>query len=348
MRELEYYFRFLFLFSRIPFYVCILISTWALGQHFSIASYNVENLMDTLDNPHTNDNDFLPTSKNQWNTQRYFTKVQHLAEAISMIDQGKAPHVLGLMEVENRKVLEDLVQNKTLQSYQYQIVHADSKDERGIDVAFLYQKNFFKLLAWKTINASLEKLPTHTRDILLVKGIVYSDTMMFVVNHWPSRRGGKDQTEHKRITMALLVREVLDSLQQRGENIPVTILGDFNDEPTDKSLREVLLSKGNWDDSCNECVYNPFESLHLAGKGSYKYEQDWNMLDQILLSNGWRNRRWKLQEASIFHPAKLHYQRDLHQGPFKTFHKGKYKGGYSDHFPVYIRVNYLGIRKKNE
>lgn len=324
--------------SSITFIVLLSNTILLPGQILTIASYNVENLMDTLDNLHANDNDFLPQGKNGWTSRRYKTKLQHLAEVISGLGDEDGPEILGLVEIENKQVLEDLVVQKAIRKSNYQIIHKDSKDERGIDVALLYKQDKFKILSWTTMSAALEKIPTHTRDILQVKGIFAKDTIVVMVNHWPSRRMGKEQSEHKRITMALLVREAIDSLAQLGLRYPVVVMGDLNDEPMDKSIHEVLISRPDWASAGKDGLMNPFENKAKAGEGSYRYEGKWNMIDHIILGTGWRNGRWELVKSGVYHPAWLHYKSDLNQGPFKTFNRGQYKAGYSDHFPVFISL----------
>ena len=307
-------------------------------KNFTVAFYNVENLMDTIDNPRALDNDFLPHGKFKWNSTRYNKKISSIASVISTIGDADGPELIGLSEVENKSVLVDLINTKQLKKMAYSIVHFDSPDERGIDVALLYKAGKFKLISARVYSAAFLTIKSHTRDVLLVKGIVSKDTVVVLVNHWPSRRKGKEASEVKRIAVSIMVREIADSIFQRSLDAKLIIMGDFNDEPFDKSIlielntkSEIILKKDE--------LFNPYYTLSKQGEGSANYSHKWFMFDQIMLSKGFfSSNRIGLayKEAKVYHPDWLHYQKNSKNGPYRTFMGDDYKGGYSDHFPVYI------------
>ena len=316
----------------------ILTLKYASSQNLTVAFYNVENLMDTIDNSRAQDNDFLPGKKYKWNSVRYKKKVSALAKVISNLGDSDGPEMLGLAEVENKTVLKDLVGSKVLRSYGYEIVHYDSPDERGIDVAFLYKEKSFKLISSRVYSAAFLSIKSHTRDVLLVKGRVGNDTLFFLVNHWPSRRKGVEQSEDKRIAVSIMVREAVDSILKKSPLAKIILMGDFNDEPFNKSIAIELDAKSELKGLKKEELYNPFYSLGQQGLGTVHYNHKWNMFDQIILSNGFfsSSGSLKYQSANVYHPDWMHYNKDLKNGPFRTFMGDDYKGGYSDHFPVYI------------
>ncbi|HWZ22663.1 MAG TPA: endonuclease/exonuclease/phosphatase family protein [Cytophagaceae bacterium] len=318
--------------------LCFLIIGSYAQNNFTVAFYNVENLMDTLDNPNTQDNDFLPKGKYKWTSSRYKKKIAHIAAVISKMGSDDGPDLIGLAEVENREVLEDLVAAKEFKTNHYSIVHYDSPDQRGIDLALLYNTKSFKLISSRVYSASFLQVKSHTRDVLLVKGVIEKDTIIVLVNHWPSRRKGVEQSEPKRIGVSIMVREVVDSIQQKSPNAKIIVMGDFNDEPFDKSIsielnakpENSLLKKGE--------LYNPFFNMSKQGKGSVNYSSKWNMFDQIILSHGFFTSKigYTYKEAFVYNPDWMHYKKEPALGPFRTYMGQDYKGGYSDHFPVYV------------
>lgn len=323
--------------------IVILISFTSLAafaqQNFTVAFYNTENLMDTIDNPKALDNDFLPNGKYHWNTQRYKKKLNALASVISKLGDADGPELLGLAEVENKNVLQDLVRTSELKSYGYSIIHYDSPDERGIDVALLYKNSAFRVLSSRIYSAAFLKIKSHTRDVLLVKGLAQKDTLFLLVNHWPSRRSGTEASEDKRLAVSIMVREVVDSILQKQANAKIVIMGDFNDEPHNKSISIELNSKPENSALKKGELYNPFFNLSKQGEGSVNYSHSWNMFDQILLSQGFftgKKNYYTYQTAAVYHPDWMHYMKDRKKGPYRTFMGTDYKGGYSDHFPVYI------------
>ena len=310
-------------------------------QDFTVAFYNVENLMDTIDNPRALDNDFLPKGKYKWNSTRYKKKLVSIAKVVSSIGDSDGPELLGLAEVENKNVLKDLSVSKELKSSAYSIIHYDSPDERGIDVALLYKASVFKVLSSRIYSAAFLKIRSHTRDVLLVKGLVGKDTILLLVNHWPSRRSGTEESENKRLAVSIMVREIVDSILQKSRNAKIILMGDFNDEPFNKSISIELNSKAESSNLKAGELYNPFFDLSKKGEGSVNYSHKWNMFDQIILSKGFFSGKQVLnfKSASVYHPSWMHYRNDFSSGPYRTFMGDDYKGGYSDHFPVYILFN---------
>lgn len=304
---------------------------------FTVAFYNLENLFDTLDDPNTFDDDFTPDGVKKWTPRRYKKKIKRLAKAIRTIGDDKMVHppvILGVSEVENYGVLSDLVQVSYLQYYDYDIVHYDSLDERGIDVAFLYRKKYFELLESRVYPIQFLESDgsiDYTRDVLLVKGNLNGELMYFIVNHWASRRSGLIETEYKRIQNAKLVLKIISEIEEETPNPKIIIMGDFNDNPTNKSVKEVLVT----DD-----FYNPMETIFNRGNGSGNYKGDWFLFDQIIFSKTFYNHgKHRYINAGIYDK---HFLKDKHgkyvENPYRTYRGNWYQGGISDHFPVYISL----------
>ena len=310
---------------------------------FTIAFYNVENLFDTINDPKSNDDKFLPESKAAWTAKRYIHKVKNLSKVINELGDSNGPEILGLSEVENSSVLKDLISSEVLRNKEYQIIQFDSKDKRGIDVALLYKKNSFA--PYSSIPKTLiipARNSFKTRDILLVSGIIGKDTVHLLLNHWPSRLGGQEKSEKNRIMVAKFARSILDSLFKRSSNANIIVMGDFNDEPSDKSITEQLLAKGDLEACKQNDLFNPFYEIMKEGGGTYKYEGQWDLLDQVMISKGviQKNKgiKYKSNSAGIYDPIWMYYRGSTKHGPYRTYVGSKYYGGYSDHFPVYIQL----------
>ncbi len=317
----------------------------------SIMFYNVENLFDTVDNPLTMDEEYLPTGSRHWNGKRYRSKLNRLSEVLQKIDRGSLPDLLGLCEVENRQVVEDLT--SSLNSHSYKIEHFESPDHRGIDVALLYNSNKFRLLKASPIyvqlvvpkeelnrlsnTRALELLRKHgdgsTRNLLKVELQKGRDTFCVFVCHFPSRRGGKSQTEYKRIQVASVLRDEVKKVQSGQPGTSIIIMGDFNDEPLDRSIKQVLQACDTGKTDCS--LYNLYLSKDKENLGSYRYRDHWNMLDQIIISK----KLWNSGvSADIFAPEWL-IQTGKYEGyPLRTFGGRKYLDGYSDHFPILAKI----------
>lgn len=307
----------------------------------TIGFYNLENLFDTSDDKHTFDDDFTPDGKKHWNYGRYQKKIKKLSSVISQIGIEKSklpPLLIGVVEVENKVVLSDLVTHKNLADFHYGYAHYDSPDERGIDVALLYQKKEFELLESKTYPLLLSR-PNgerdYTRDVLYVKGRLKGVLMYILVNHWPSRRSGEDTSEGNRIKAAELVGSIVDSIQLEDPAAHIMIMGDFNDDPTNKSIKKTLLS--------NVSLYNPMESLLAKGKGTLSHKRTWHLFDQIIFTKNFFDENttgFSFRYADVFNKKFVKVFKGKYKGtPFRTYVGKWYKGGFSDHFPVYIYLN---------
>ncbi|MEN8121489.1 MAG: hypothetical protein ABFS35_14145 [Bacteroidota bacterium] len=319
-------------------------SCYSKENNFTIVFYNVENLFDTINNPNKIDEQFLPDSIKKWNTGRYKKKINDLGKVISSINVNELPELVGLCEVENKAVLNDLANGRFLSKEKYAVVHEESPDARGIDVALLYRKNEFKYLNHKIHRIYYGFEPeTTTRDILYVKGKLKNGKNLHVfVNHWSSRRDGQDESEPKRLHTAKILRSKIDSILKDNRKAKIVILGDFNDEPTNKSLYEVLnatndLRSGNYRE-----LYNLMFDKSLNGMGTYNYRGNWNMLDNIIVSKSLLvNKKAYIVSSDggqIFRKRWMMYD-NVKTGqmiPSKTYGGPNYYGGISDHLPVYV------------
>ncbi|RUA12119.1 MAG: endonuclease [Flavobacteriia bacterium] len=304
-----------------------------ISDLFTVAFYNLENLFDTTHDEYTLDKDFTPKGEMQWDEGKYTTKIHNLSKAIVQIGNHKSvlpPIFLGVAEVENRKVLEDLVASDHLKAYDYDFVHYDSPDERGIDVAFLYQKKYFELTYSDTYTLMLEDKNhdrDYTRDILLISGKLFGNSVHIIINHWPSRNKGKRFSENKRIRAAGLIHKIVNEIKEEDADPNIMIMGDFNDDPNSNSIRKILEHSD---------FFNPMSDLHRQGKGSLYHQGKWHLFDQIILSNSFNSKKGLLfKNAEVINEYFLQEKYGRSKGaPLRTFSGGRYVGGYSDHFPV--------------
>lgn len=311
-----------------------------------IGFYNVENLFDTIDSPEVNDFEFTPEGPSRWNSARYFDKLSKLARVISEIGTELTPDgpaVLGLSEVENMSVLEDLVNQESIRNRNYQIVHYDSRERRGIDVALIYQPKYFKVTNTRTYPLKIEGNPGFaSRDQLLVSGIFDGEPMHFIVAHWPSRSGGEKRSRPLRLAAANSARHIIDSIKAIEPGAKIMFMGDLNDDPLNVSVRKHLKTKGNTGDLKQGELFNPFESLHRKGVGTLAWRDAWNLFDQIILSQGLIGndvKGYRFHSAFVFNRKYLQQPEGRFQGyPFRSYAGGVYLGGYSDHFPVYLFI----------
>lgn len=309
-----------------------------------VAFYNQENLFDTIDDPHKNDNEFLPDAKNQWNTEKYNNKLEHMAKVIASMNDGKGADILGMCEVENSTVLNDMTQNHQLQKMKYRFVHFEGPDERSIDNALIYQSKKLTLVSAVPYPVIFEEnTRSKTRDILLVK-LKYTKTksdIIVLVNHFPSRLGGEKESEPKRINAAKVLQHIYDSITKADPGTPVIMMGDFNDTPSNTSMREALLCKGHVAELQGNDLFNAMYELEEKKIGSHFYRGEWHALDQIIISNNLVNCTGKI----CYHPGSVTvYKQDwmvettgkYAGSPLRTFGGQKYLNGYSDHLPVYV------------
>jgi predicted extracellular nuclease len=320
---------------------------WANAKDSArIAFYNVENLFDTIDEPMTIDSEYMPNSKLQWTQQRYDAKLKNTAK---VIEEMGFPSVMGLVEVENRRVLNDLTTKTALKAQNYGIAHFESSDERGIDCALIYKKADFTV---KNAKPHRIEFPTdkadRTRDILEVSGILRGVAVTVFVNHWPSRSGGVTESEPKRIYVGQVLRRAVDSLFKTDANARVIIMGDLNDDPNDKSVLEGLKAV-YWNRDTlpkpiidKNAIYDLAAAVKRSGNGSYYYKGEWEVIDQMMVSGSFLDGRSKLvtgDAETIFNADFLTYKdRSGRKLPNRTYTGPIYRGGFSDHFPVYLMV----------
>lgn len=316
----------------------------------TIAFYNVENLFDTINDAKTYDDDYTPTGKNHFSTKDYFHKIKNTAKVISEIGNNKTsagPELIGLAEVENFQVLNDLIETEILKHNHYQIIHFDSPDQRGIDVALIYNENQFSPIESEAIEVKLwtergERI--YTRDVLYVSGILDDEVIHVFVNHWPSRRGGKSRSDSKRMKAAYLVKQKLDDILIVEPNAKVIILGDFNDDPIDKSIRHGLLLPSKTELSLSKFLFNPMKKMFQKGMNTLAYQDGINLFDQIIISNTLLKKEKNqeglvFQRAGVYNPSYLITQKGKYKGyPYRSFQNNHFAGGYSDHFPVFIEL----------
>jgi hypothetical protein len=341
----------------------------------TVAFYNFENCFDTINDPITNDEEWTPTGAQHWNSKKYHQKLENLARVLSEIGSAEnqnAPTFIGGVEIENRGVLEDLIKQPKLIDKEYGIIHFDSPDKRGIDVALLYQKKQFQptsfsnipLYIYKEKQAIKEAVETetsddletedvidvntknyrvYTRDQLLVTGFLNGEEIHIIVNHWPSRSGGEKKSSPYRELAGALNRKIIDSLQRINPNSKIITMGDLNDSPFNNSVKKALGAKGKIQEVKPFGIYNPFEEMANKGLGTIAYRDAWDIFDQIMVSETLLQKDYNSFE---------YWKAGIYNKPFLIQKSGSYKGyplrhslteiGFSDHFPVYV---YL-IREK--
>jgi predicted extracellular nuclease len=306
---------------------------------YTVAFYNLENLFDTEDDAHTLDDDFTPKGPKKWSYKRYKRKLSKLAKTIVQLGRkhsGLGPVLVGIAEVENRKVIRDLIHTGPMKALPYDYVHFESPDERGIDTALIYHKEHFEQIFSEPIALLIDNEEGErdtTRDILYVHGKLNGEEIHLFVNHWPSRRAGEDLTSHKRVEAANTILSYMSELEKEQENLNYIIMGDFNDGPDAESIARLVESKQ---------LYNPMKKLISPERGSANYKRRWSLFDQIIVSHSFFNyesETHSFAHADIFDEHFLTEWKGKYRGnPFRTYVGRKYKGGFSDHFPVYIQL----------
>ncbi|MDY2586085.1 endonuclease/exonuclease/phosphatase family protein [Winogradskyella aquimaris] len=314
----------------------------------TVAFYNLENLFDTINDPLKYD-EASPIMEMKANrSEVYKQKVKNMARVIANIGADMAnnsPAVIGVCEIENRDVLEDLVNDPLLLGKDYGIIHYDGPDRRSIDVALLYQKALFKPIESSShellIYDDVTRKRVYTRDQLLVSGKLDGDLIHIIVNHWPSRSGGEARSRSKRVGAAKLNKRIIDSLQSIDPYAKIFTMGDLNDDPTNDSVKEVLKAKKEKDEVPFKGIYNPYEKMFTEkGWGTTAYRDALSLFDQIMMTKPLLDddyssfRFWK---AGIYNPSYMFNKRGRYEGyPFRSFADGGFTGGFSDHFPVYV------------
>ncbi len=310
-----------------------------------IAFYNAENLFDIKNDSLIFDDERTPDGDYQWNEMRYQHKIDHISAVLSGIGRdtsGLPPDIIGLCEVENREVLNDLAQHPKLIEHNYGIIHFPSPDERGIDVALLYKKNSFlptDFVSRRLILKDEYGKRNYTRDQLVVHGILDDESMYFMVNHWPSRRGGEQRSRPNRLKAAQLNKRIIDSIRNIDMDAKIISMGDFNDDPKNDSFKKVLQTKGKVKTLDSSDLFNPMEKLYKKGFGSLAYRDRWNLFDQFFMTANLTKKTngYFLWKTNIYAPYFLRTAKGKYKGyPFRTYSGTNYQGGYSDHFPVYL------------
>ena len=337
--------------KRLPVYIiCFLFSfnfiVDAQKDVFTIMFYNVENLFDTINSHGIDDKEFTPEGEKKWNTAKYYKKLEGIARVIGSVNPDGLPEIIGLAEVENRAVLNDLVKTTFLSKGNYGIIHEDGPDTRGIDVALLYRKDRFKYISHKSILVTFPFDSTmKTRDILYVSGTPNDGKELhFFVNHWSSRQGGVKKSEPGRMFAAVTLRRNIDLLLSRDSQSRIIIMGDLNDEPTNQSVMNVLHAANKRKNIGPADLYNLFYDKHnLGNSGSYYFNGAWSMLDQIIVSYNLLGQKnlfsCDYDSGKVFLEDWMLYEnKEGKKIPDRTYGGPVYYGGVSDHLPVYIQL----------
>lgn len=333
--------------------LCVSAMLIAFAQKpYKVVFYNLENLFDTINDPNKNDEEYLPEGARKWTTYRYNQKQENMSRVLFDIAAKDRifPAVIGVSEIENRLVLEDLLATPKLAKTNYRIVHYDSPDRRGVDCAFFYRPDQFKLEGSEAHNISFPGRPNFlTRDLVAMWGKIEGEPFYFIVSHWPSRLGGKERSQYSRDFVAEKCKHICDSVRKANPATKVVIMGDFNDDATDKSVTYVLGAKGNIKKLGANDMFNPFHDMLKAGYGTLAYRDSWNLFDNIVVSENLATASTgalKIQKAegskfygNIFiSPYMIQKEGQYKNYPLRSFVGSNFQNGYSDHFPVYIYI----------
>jgi endonuclease/exonuclease/phosphatase family metal-dependent hydrolase len=315
----------------------------------NVAFYNLENLFDTVHTQGKNDYEFLPGGQKKYTGAVYQDKLKNLASVLRDIGTDLSPDgpaIIGVSEVENRNVLQDLVNHEYIRSRQYQIVHYESPDARGIDVGFLYNPKYFEVEASKPVTVQLppdaDGSSHPTRDILVVKGKLDGELYYVLVNHWPSRLGGAASAP-SRLAAATVCRRTIDSLSQLTPNANIVVMGDLNDNPDNISVTKGLMAAGKTDKLKAGELFNPWAEFYNKGIGTLAYQDAWALFDQIIISQHVLDKtasdHFRFYKASIFRRDDMIQTSGRYKGyPKRTYDFDNYMSGFSDHFPTYISL----------
>ncbi len=313
--------------------------------HFRIVSYNVENYFDPFNDSLKNDDEFTPEGPRFWTWARYKEKQKKIYKVLVALGGWELPEIIGLCEVENRFVMEDLIKSTPLKWRNYAFVHKESPDERGIDVAILYKKDKFRIISenFYTIVFPWD-ITKKTRDILYIKGYTHTyDTLHVFMNHWPSRLGGQSESDKNRQFVASILRSKVDSIFRTNWHANIIIMGDLNDEPDNLSITDVLRARNKFDDPQPDELYNlSWYMKELKGMGSLKFQGQWGLIDQFIVSGSLLNKNNSIYTtpdyAKVFNADFLSEKDDAYVGvkPFRMFIGFKFNDGYSDHYPIYL------------
>lgn len=315
---------------------------------YGVGFYNQENLFDTCHDEGKRDYDFLPTGSYKWNAMKYNHKLNNMSRALADMGTDVLPNIgcaiIGLAEVENSKALDDLIAQPALSARNYQYVHIEGPDRRGIDCALLYNPSLFSVKNTRLV-PYVQKLKKdsafYTRGFLTVSGTLADENVAVIICHLPSRFSESFYRE----LGAEQVKAIKDSLLNDDPNCKVFVMGDMNDDPIDKSMAGILKGKANIKDVNEGDMYNPWYNILVKeGVGTLLYQGSWNLFDQILVTPNLLNKDDKKDFSSLKFWKNQIFKRDY---LFQT--EGKYKGspkrttaggvwldGYSDHLPVVV------------
>lgn len=305
-----------------------------------IGFYNLENLFDTLDAPLTEDSEFLPSGAKKWNTEKYNEKLNHLAKVIAGIGlkgHPKGAAILGVCEIENKSVLEDLVKEDEIKDRNYAIVHYDSPDHRGVDVGLIYQPSMFEVTNSKSYTLKLGE-DFATRDQLLVSGKLMGEMVHVIVCHWPSRRGGEKASRPKRVAAAELAKHIVDSIKSQEPFAKIITMGDLNDDPSSVSVKKTFNPKAKKEMVTEKDFFNPMFDLNKKGIGTLAWRDNWNLFDQMIMTGPLVTDKEGFShfQTYVYNENFLRQKDGNFKGyPFRSYVGPNYQGGYSDHFPVY-------------
>lgn len=314
-----------------------------VNEQFRVMFYNVENLFDVINDPDTEDDAFTPGGEKQWTRERFEKKINDIARVVSEIGNGQLPAVIGLCEVENIQVLKALIGSEPLSGGQYGIVHFDSYDQRGIDVALLYRSDLVKVKQAELFPVKSESLENLlTRDILYVNTNIGGEAFHFFVNHWKSRYGGVEETEPMRVAAAKVVRAKIDQIQEGNPKAKIVVMGDFNDNPENHSLSKTLNALAENEIDSPDDMFNPVKGKDAESCGSYNYKGEWEMFNQIIVSQntlakeGVNGYCLDTENMGAYKADWMLYEKeDGTRVPNRTYGGPNYYGGISDHLPVY-------------
>jgi len=326
--------------------LCSFVNVAQTKAPVTVAFYNCENFFDTKDDPRKKDDEYLPEAASKWDETRYNNKLQKVAQVLDSTVAGPAlPNLVGLVEIENNEVLQDLLAKSQFSTKSYGSLATDSPDERSIDCGLLYDKSIFTLVDFKELNATNSALGDYkTRNILFATLKATNGDVFYVfVNHWPSRREGEKESEPRRIFAAEQVRNKINELQKKDPKAKVIVMGDFNDHPDNSSILNTL--KANDTPKEKGDLYNAFYTLDKEKQGTHYYNKEWRVLDQIIVSQG----LWNAKKGYSFDPKNAHILRkDFvlfknaktgEERPNRTYgSENKYFNGYSDHLAIYVEL----------
>lgn len=298
---------------------------------FTAAWWNVENLFDTRDDPHTADDDFTPQGDYHWTRRRLDKKLQGIYKTLAMMD---LPDVVGLAEVENKYVLRELCNGTPLSQAGYRYVHYDSPDKRGIDCALIYQSDRFHVLASRAISVSDSASGFFSRDILVVEGLTTNgDSVYLLLNHWPSKRGG-DEADVHRVEIARTLRHLMVELHIAHPDAAVIAMGDMNSTSGEEAVAEGM-AFGT--DSINPDGIRNLTLRLPQDWGSHKYQGQWRYIDQVFLL---ADDHWLVGGLKLMKFDHLLVSERTRPGmrPRRTNQGPRYEGGLSDHLPLLLRL----------